>query len=265
MKHLLQIVLINLIIAAFLINIKVANSQTAGTLTFNVTPTTHGGGYGAKHNVAIWIENAVGTFVKTKARYANNSHCINNHLLVWKAKSALNVVDATTAATLSSYGALSITWNGTDVNSAIVPDGTYRIYIQNTWDDGSTAFDTTSVTFVKGTSAVNSNPANTTNFTTMSVAWVPNTVSVSELNSTADIKVYPNPTTGLINISFDNIYYGNILKVENILGETVYQENIEQFDAGIKSIDLGRNCNGIYFVTLQNQEKKLRFKILLNR
>ena len=99
----------------------------------------------------------------------------------------------------------------------------------------------------------------------MSLAWAPSGVSVPELTKDAVINVYPNPTKGIINLSFDKTYYGNILKVENILGQTVYQENVEQFDSGIKSINLGNNANGIYFVTIQNKETKLMYKVLLNR
>jgi len=264
MEKKLHLSLFSLIILSLFLFASYAQSQTAGTLTFSVTPTSHSGSYGSSHNVAIWIENSAGTFVKTKARYANTSHCINNHLAVWKANSAGNVVDATTSATLSSYSTpLSVTWNATNVSSAVVADGVYKVYVQCTWDEG-TGFDTTSVSFVKGTTAVNLTPTATTNFSGMTLVWTPNFASVPELTKDADIKVYPNPTKGLININFDNTYYGNLLKVENILGQTVYQEEVEQFNSGVKTIDLGNNPNGIYFVSIQSNETKLMYKVLLN-
>ncbi len=271
MKNLLHLLFLNLLIVCLFLNAQKTYSQTAGTLTFNVTPTTHSGSYSAKHFVAVWIENASGAFIKTRVRLGSSGNC-NSHLIAWKAKSASSVVDATTGATLNTYGALTYTWIGNDLTGtapySIVPDGYYRISIECSWDDSNTlgtGRDSTSVWFYKGPSPVSISPPSVTNFGSMSLTWAPNGVEVPEVLKAEEVKVYPNPTTGFINVNFGNANYGSILKIENILGETVYQETIQQFDAGTKSIDLGRNCNGIYFVTLQNQEKKLRFKILLNR
>ncbi len=266
----LHLSLLNIIIIALFLFAGGAKSQTAGTLTFNVTPTTHNGSYSAKHFIAVWIENSSGTFIKTRTRLGSSGNC-NSHLIAWKAKSGSSVVDATTGASLNAYSALTYTWIGNDLTGTspytIVPDGNYRILIECSWDDSNTlgsGRDTTSVWFYKGATAVNLSPTATTNFGSMTLSWAPAGVSVPELTKTADIKVYPNPTKGLININFDNAYYGNLLKVENILGQTVYQEEVELFNSGVKTIDLGNNPNGIYFVTIQSNETKLMYKVILN-
>jgi len=106
-------------------------------MTFVVNPVSHSGSYGSSHVVAIWIENSSGTFVKTLLRRANTSHTINNHLPVWKANSNLNVVDATTGATLKSYNPITVTWNATNVSAAVVADGNYSVWVECSWDEGS--------------------------------------------------------------------------------------------------------------------------------
>ncbi len=245
-------------------------AQTAGTLTFNVTPTTHSGSYSAKHFIAVWVENSSGGFIKTRTRLGSSGNS-NSHLIAWKAKSASSVVDATTGATLNTYGALSYTWLANDLTGsapyAIVPDGYYRISIECAWDDSmtlGTGRDSTSVVFYKGPSPVSFNPPSVTNFGSMSINWVPQGVDVPEFTNTNDIKVYPNPTNGSININLTNECVGSVIKVENMLGQTVYLENVEQINSGIKTIDLGNNPNGIYFVTIQNKDSKLQYKVLLN-
>jgi hypothetical protein len=239
-------------------------AQTAGTLTFTVNLTSHSAGYGLKHVSAIWVENASMAFVKT--RYVKASgHTLSSHLPVWKANSGANVVDATTGATLTSYSPITATWNATNVSATLVPDGAYRVLVEFTWDDGSANHDTTSVSFTKGPASVHLTPVDKANFTGMVLDWAPDGASVQENALIKSILVYPNPTTGLVNIDFTKEISGCRIDVVNQSGALVFQEVMSPNFRGLKTIDLGGNANGIYFVNIQKdtQSKILKYKVIL--
>ena len=181
-----------LVCAAFLIGISnFAQSQTAGTLSFTVNPVAYTTStYNQRHFVAAWIEDSASTFIKTRNRYGSPGNC-SSHLVVWKAASPTqSVVDATTAATLTSYSALTFTWTANDLTGTtpynLVPDGNYTIWVEYAWDDASTAEDSMSVQFTKGPTAVSFNPPDVDNFTGMTLTWTPAaqiTVTTSALAS----------------------------------------------------------------------------------
>jgi hypothetical protein len=172
--------------------LKNANSQTAGTLSFNVNPVTKNGSWGADHFIAIWLENSTTAFVKTKLKLAD-SHGTNSHLLVWKAKSASNVVDATTGASLTSYAPINIIWNGTDIIGSIpynlVPDGTYTVWVEFTWNHNASGTATTSLSFTKGPAIVSQTQTANTNFSGVSLTWTP-AAQITLTTSTLSITNY---------------------------------------------------------------------------
>lgn len=173
------------------------SAQTPGTLTFTVTPTSHSASYGLDHYLVIWIENSSNVFVKTKLKRAD-SHATgsHNHLPLWKASSALNVVDATTGASLTSYGTPSaITWNATNVAGTVVADGTYNVRVEFTWGTTTNTANTT-VSFNKGTSAVHLTPADVAGlFTGMVLDWVPSVAAPVASFSANNTSICPNGST----------------------------------------------------------------------
>ncbi|MBI2279973.1 MAG: T9SS type A sorting domain-containing protein [Bacteroidetes bacterium] len=64
--------------------------------------------------------------------------------------------------------------------------------------------------------------------------------------------IYPNPTTGLLNIKLENETTG-LLKIEiyNLLGEKVYNKHITQNSININHLD-----NGVYFIQLTDKNNK---------
>jgi len=162
-----------------------ANAQTDGTLTFTynqptpTSPAVTGGG-----NVyAVWIENAAGTFIKTKCRYTSTS--TDDHLPTWASKcgcastsaatgAACNVTDAATGATRkatttpTAFGAKTITWDGKNVvgttNGTTVADGTYKIWVESSWNDGPNNIHNELIgfTFTKGPNEETLTPAGDT-------------------------------------------------------------------------------------------------------
>lgn len=243
-------------------------AQTAGTLNFTSTIASHSGSYGAKHYVAIWIENNTGTFIKTKNKFGN-SHA-NTHLCQWKAISVSNLTDATTGATLTSYTSpvAMTTWNGTNAAGTQVADGTYKVWIETTWDDATGNCGTlgtdrqyTSLSFIKGPNAVHLTGQVSSVFT-MTLDWVPNPTSVETIDESSDISVYPNPSTGIVNIDYKQ---ASEIKISNLIGAVVYEEKISENIAGPRNIDLNKFANGIYFINVLNGEKSSKHKVILNK
>jgi Secretion system C-terminal sorting domain len=283
--------------------ISVSAQNTPGTMTFTFTealPTAPAApepcvvsniDKGPANIMAVWIENAAGTFIKTKYRYAGTE---KDHLPTWLVKSggtpptgtlkgnclqaACNVTDATTGATLHSttsptaYGTKTVTWDGKNVagavNGTVVPDGVYKVWVESSWIDvGKNNHQTLeSFSFTKGTTTFQSTPVNTTYFTNMSLVWTPSVnLAVNDVTTNSiEASVYPNPTNGVFNIDFKN-EVSNI-KVTNLLGQVVRNQNVS-FAANTKSsIDLTNNQNGVYIVTISNSKgNSSSYKVVLNK
>ena len=252
------------------------SAQTAGTLTFSFTPTSHTGYQGTKNALAVWIQTGSGGFVKTKLRYAGPGNGTADHLPTWAVNSggtagncmatACNKTDATTAATLASFTAKTITWDGKNVNGTTngttVADGVYKVTIESTWNHGATGTTVVSYSFTKGPTAVHLTPAGDANFSNIKLDWVPASPNDIEDITAHGINVYPNPTTGIFNVEYQQ---ADVIHVMNVLGKVVAEEKIGSADAGTKSIDLSNFSNGIYWINVSNTEGSWNYKVILNK
>ena len=169
-------------------------AQTAGTLTVTTTTSEVGGSYKPKNIVAVWIQDSSAKFVKTLLAYAEER---KKYLTGWKtvttsAGSPYNIVDAISGATRTSHATRSCTWNGTNVNNQVVPDGTYTIKMEITDQNGTGRSGT--FTFVKSPNPQTITPINIPSFSNISINWQPTTSAVSEELSDL-ISIYPNPVT----------------------------------------------------------------------
>jgi len=244
----------------------ISQAQTPGTFTFSINPVSHSGSYGLKHVVAIWVENAAGTFVKTKLRQSSSSTI--DHLATWTSKSGSNVVDATTGATLTTYAPLTAIWDGTNVSKVVVADGDYKIWIEMAWDNSKTTDKTvTSFTFTKGTTAVHIKPANTSLFTDIALDWVPTVTGIENRSQSKNIRVFPNPTNGLVNVEFKTPQNDCLIQVANSVGDIVSEVKVTKGFAGDKTIDLSKNVNGVYLINIlyTNKADNLNYKIILGK
>lgn len=248
-----------------------AIAQTNGTLTFTFTQVTHSPCYtGSKNVLAVWIQTSTGAFVKTKIRnagggtkdhlptFATNSGGASNNCIA----ANCNVVGATSGATLSSFGTKTITWDGTDATGALVPDGTYKVTIQETWNHGGTSTATKSYTFVKGPNSDIQTPATDANFSNVSLQWLPSGAGIDENNALTGVTVYPNPSTdGLFNIDYAK---ATSVKVLNTVGEEIYAQDLVN-ESGTISIDLTSFKNGLYFIYISDGILTTERKIVLNK
>lgn len=105
------------------------------SLSITFETSTLGGQYAPRNVVAVWIETEAGQFVRTVGRWANVRR---SHLVAWTAASGSDV-DAVSGATRPNHtGTLTATWDGTDVASAAVPDGSYVVRIEVCEDNSNT-------------------------------------------------------------------------------------------------------------------------------
>jgi hypothetical protein len=106
----------------------------ADSLTVAFSSKQMTGGYSPKRDVAVWIQDAVGTFVKTLAVWGNDRGDLGS----WSTNSSKSVVDATTSATVSGSSTdLAVAWNLKNVNQQMVPNGVYWLCIEQTSKDNS--------------------------------------------------------------------------------------------------------------------------------
>lgn len=262
-----------------------ASAQTDGTLTFTYNqpvPTSPKPTYTGICVTAVWIENSAGAFIKTKIRYVGSS--TSDHLPTFAVKAGgtasnalgtnVNVTDAITGATRKStttpvgFGPQSFVWDGKNVNGnsngITVPDGDYKVWIESTWvDQGSNNHqELSSYTFTKGPTSAKTTAIGDTYVNTIVMDWVTSLGVNDYVSPNTQVIIYPNPSKGVYNIDFKNEI--NTIKVSNMLGQIVFEENVAGSASGsTKSIDLSKFGNGIYIFKVSNNEGTSNYKVVL--
>lgn len=228
-------------------------AQTNGTLSVSVSTSEAGGGYAPKHVVAIWVEDGSGNFVKSLLAYAQNR---KTHLNEWQASTdaagtEYNVTDAITGATQSSHGTRSCSWDGTDYNSAPVPDGTYSLRMELT-DKNSTG-NYASFTFVKGPNNDNQTPSNAPSFSSIIINWqAQDDTGIDLISNQEAFTIHPNPGTGIYQISGQNI---ESIEVINIAGKLILKTKKQWFD-------ISKAKKGIYLVKVKTKQSVVIKKLI---
>lgn len=230
------------------------SAQTSGNLTVVATTSSAGGNYAPKNIVAIWIEDEQGIFVKTLLAYAQNR---KTHLNTWEASttaagSAFNTVDAVTGATKPSHATRSCTWNGTDINGTLVPDGMYKVRMELTDKNSTGNFSTFS--FTKDTSTQNLTPGNVPSFSSISINWDPLPVGIGDHSFVERYNIQPNPTTGMFAISGENV---REVQVMNLSGVLVCHSNSTL-------VDISLQPDGIYLVKIMTDKGTITRKVFKN-
>lgn len=103
----------------------------AETLQVSFRTSPAGGQYKPQHCDAVWIEDTLGSLVKTLARWGKRRH---GCLVSWAAKVGdLSSVDGVTGATVPNHDAvLAATWDMKNGAGTEVPDGVYVVRIETT-------------------------------------------------------------------------------------------------------------------------------------
>lgn len=267
---------------------KNASAQTTGTLTFSFNqpvPTSPAPTFTGRCVTAVWIENAAGTFIKTKMRFVGTS--TQDHLPTFAAKAGgilsnalgtnVNVTDATTGATRTNtttptgFGSKTFTWDAKNVagtaNGTTVPDGVYKIWIESTWvDSGANNHqELSSYSFTKGPTSATTTATGDTYVNTIVMNWVATGLSTEDnVSPNTQVVVYPNPTNGIVNIDFKNEI--NTIKISNMLGQVIYNEKTTVSTPGTtKSIDLSGYGNGAYIINVTNNMGTSNYKVIVDK
>jgi hypothetical protein len=99
------------------------------------------------------------------------------------------------------------------------------------------------------------------------VVAVYNSLSINEIEGISSMKVFPNPTGGVVTlqaeISADLII---TVRVSEMTGKTIYNERMKLQPGVIThNIDLGSYENGIYTLIIGSDDGEARQKIILNK
>lgn len=252
----LQIAFILLLLNAFVFpSLAIAQAQTDGTFIFTFTETHSGS---SENVLAVWVTDNSGTFVKTRMRFWGSE--TNDHLPSWKSNSGQNVVDAITGPTLTSYtnptafGEKTVVWDGKDVTGTTVPDGTYKVFVETSWNNPSPPdnqhSDLISFTFEKSQDTTHATPTGDNYFSDITLDWYPDaTTGITKIKQQV-ISVYPNPSNGLIQINFDKPVNVSTIRVRKMSGQEVYHEIANKIPDQHISLDLTGLSPGTYFVEM---------------
>ena len=83
---------------------------------------------------------------------------------------------------------------------------------------------------------------------------------VDQYEEEKTISVFPNPSTGIVNIS--GVEAGSTIKVCNVLGAVLFVKKMEQTTT---KIDCSSLANGIYFIQMLNADKIINERILIEK
>jgi hypothetical protein len=88
-------------------------------------------------------------------------------------------------------------------------------------------------------------------------------INIANTSSNLLATVYPNPTTGLINVSviFEGKQTINYI-IYNVLGQLIYQGSDENVYSYIKQINLEYLASGVYFIQVSKGDQKIISKII---
>ena len=85
-------------------------------------------------------------------------------------------------------------------------------------------------------------------------------VGIAEIEKVSEVLVYPNPTSGHVNLAFEN-NKGLAIKVYALDGKIIYQK--ENINGANYEFDL-EGVDGIYILEISNQNDRRRYKIVKN-
>lgn len=236
-----------------------SDSITFGATTL-VNDTTDGSSdiyivsYDTGGNVA-WAKSAGGDTLESGQRIATDAYgnCyltgyFTGNFISFGTITLLNTNTGTADMFVASYDASGNTaWakstggNDTDVGVGIGLDANGAGYVLGWYQSASIDFGNTTL--------LNTNPGSAD----MYLAKFDIATGIENSENKNAISVFPNPSTGIISISFEKIIRDGIIEVLNIFGEVILAENIA--NESKEEINLRGISNGIYFVKVFDGEK----------
>lgn len=106
------------------------------SLTLKFTTGSYYGRYAPRHCIAVWITDENGNFIKT-LQLNGRIPRYRTMLAHWKQASEWDSTDAVTSASINAHRAHTTTWDLTDVQGNRIPNGAYKVWIEQTEDNSS--------------------------------------------------------------------------------------------------------------------------------
>jgi len=75
----------------------------------------------------------------------------------------------------------------------------------------------------------------------------------------ASLKVFPNPSTGIVNLAHLNSKKVSI-KVYNVAGQECHF--VHEYSVRNSQIDISGLANGVYFISIKSEEGDYRYKVI---
>jgi hypothetical protein len=123
-----------------------------------------------------------------------------------------------------------------DSSTAHVGAGTLKVYVNVTKGACSATSDTINITFTICTGLI-------------------------EYSNNSSIRLFPNPTTGLVNVEVNGIDGNAIMKVYSIQGQEVFNKEL---NGNIKTeLDLTGLSKGIYLIKITNEKTNILSKLII--
>lgn len=168
----------------------------------------------------------------------------------------VSIIGGTTTVTVSASQTLTDATTGgvwSSSNTAVATVGTSGVY---TGMSVGTAVISYSVTNSCGTTSVN---------TTVTVTS--STLGAANLSVSNGINVYPNPSTGKVNIQWSSLQTGSgTIRVTDIAGREVYNSALLINSAsGTRQINLSNLSKGVYLISVKSDNINYNGKLLLEQ
>lgn len=89
-------------------------------------------------------------------------------------------------------------------------------------------------------------------------------VSIEEVGLDPYVKVFPNPSKGLLNVQYEfGVMRDMNVSVTSSMGQIIYQEELGSVNWGRHPIDLSEAAPGVYFVKIQSGDESIVKKVVL--
>jgi hypothetical protein len=77
--------------------------------------------------------------------------------------------------------------------------------------------------------------------------------------------VYPNPSTGIVQLSINGLQGRRVeVQVLNVIGTVMYRETLTELNERFtKTLDLSRFANGLYYVKLESENSSQLCKLVI--